>query len=1842
MLQIRGARFGVVAMALAVGLGAAPLAAAPAAASTSGTDVVINEVYLSGGSAGAAYRNKFVELYNPGDAPVSLEGWSVQYRSGTGTGASNATLALRGTIAAHGYYLVQGGSNGANGQELPSPDVASTSLNFSGSSGTIILAKSATAITAPTGSVVGADRVVDLLGYGSSNSYETRPAAAPSSNGDVRSLNRADGADTDDNRADFSLSATLSPKGTADSAAPQPSPTPTPETTPTPAQPTPTPGSTPEPTPSPSPSTTPAPGASITAIADIQGTGSASPLAGKVVTTQGFVTAAYPSGGFGGFYIQTAGTGGTIDPAAHLASDGLFVFSSTAASKVSIGSYVRVTGTVSEYNGLTEITPGSAADVTEIDATGVEPPKPAEVSYPGSDAERERLEGMLLAPQGPFVVTGLDQANQYGQLALATGTSPLLQPTVVADPHEPGAVAAVTAENAARAVALDDGSSINFLSTASGGANKNLPLPYLSLSDPVRIGAAVTFTTPVILDWRNSQWNLQPLQQLTPSNADTVQPARFANTRTAQPEDVGGTLKLSSFNVLNYFPTTGDQLSGCTFHTDRTGARVSVSGGCDARGAADAENFARQQAKIVAAINSLGADVVSLEEVENSARFGKDRDAALAALVDALNAEAGAGTWAYVPSPAELPATEDIIRTAFIYRTASAEPVGASRILLADGGAFDNARRPLAQAFKLPGAPDSEAFIAIVNHFKSKSSGAAGDGDAGDGQGASNKARTAQARALVAFAQDLTSSTGLDKVLLLGDFNSYKKEDPLRVIADAGFVDVVGPRTAKQSYAFRGAIGSLDHVFASPAAAGIVTGADIWDINADESVALEYTRHNYNATNFYAPDPYRSSDHDPEIVGLDLAGAAGPDEVQLTLLNINDFHGRIDANTTRFAGTVEQLRAEAGEANTLLLSAGDNIGASLFASASQDDKPTLDVLNALELDSSAVGNHEFDKGFDDLTGRVTELADFPYLGANVYHKGTTTPALQEYAVHEVAGVRVGVIGAVTPDTAAMVSPGGIATIEFGDPVAAVNRVAAQLSDGDPSNGEADVIVVEYHDGAGEGTPQGATVEQEVAAGGAFARIVTETSPEVDAIFTGHTHKEYAWSAAVPGAGDATRAVVQTGSYGEYIGRVVLTVDLGSGKVTAHREDNVKRTGAAEADLVAAYPRVAEVKRIVDAALAAARQIGEQPVGAVTADITTAYLDGKRDNRAAESTLQHLVADAVLESLAPARLGAAEIALVNPGGLRAELLYAPDGVISYAEANAVLPFVNNLWTTTLTGAQLKTVLEQQWQRDAKGNVPSRPFLNLGVSSNVSFTVDPSREEGDRVTGIWVNGEPIDPARDYRVGSFSFLLQGGDNFRELAAGRNTRDSGLVDRDAWIDYLRAHSPISPDFARRGTTVTGVPAGAVKAGEQVTFTVSELDLTSLGSPANTELSLSWEGRAVEPATVSVSGGTAAVAFTLPADASGEGVLTLTASPTGTIVRVPLTVTAADTEGGGTETPGGGTEGGTETPGGGTETPGGGTGTPGGGTGTQTPGGGTGTETPGGSGTETPGGGTPGGGSPGGGTGTPGTGTETPGGGTPGGGTGTPGTGTETPGTGTPGGGTGSGDGGTGTGAGDGDGGSGTGSPGTGDPGTTTPGTTPPGTGEPGTGGGTPGGPAEPGPAQGEPRIVSSVLRAVVGASLELVLSGFAPGETVRVELHSTPVLLGEVQADASGRAALAVNIPAGTEAGQHSLVALGLSSGTRAETPITVTAEPAASGAAPAAKAASGPTLASTGVELLPLGMVGGVSLAAGLLLLLAARAGVLSRTALAWRGPRGAQAGRTDRAEGEPADHNGTPRG
>lgn len=1188
----------------------------------------------------------------------------------------------------------------------------------------------------------------------------------------------------------------------------------------------------------------------VLTIAEVQGTGAATTYSGSLVTVEGVVTADHRTGGYKGIYVQTAGSGGAVD-ATPGASDGVFVFLGSKVTTAVIGDSVRVTGTATEYFGLTEISASAASGVIEVLGAGT---LPTPVTLPAgvTGADREQYEGMLVAPTDDYLVASTHEVERFGTVWLSAGSAPLVASTETTRPG--AAAAAVAASNAARRLLLDDGKSVQVTGAVQ---------PYLTAGAPVRVGDGVAFHgLSYVLSYGFDQWRLQPA---TPIDATTPSEAKAAftvlNPRPAAPAEVGGALRLATFNVLNYFTTfsSADPL---------------------ARGAKDAAQFAVQKGKIVAAISALDADVVALQEIENSTRFGDGTpDVAVADLVDGLNAAAGSTVWAFVPTPASLvgpgaPAT-DVIMSAILYRIASATPVGAS-LADVDETVWDIAREPIAQRFTTPAGPHSDVIV-VANHFKSKSGT---DPEPADGQGLFNAQRVAQAQSVIDFVAQLEADTGVNDVAIMGDLNSYSKEDPIATFAAAGYVDLVASRAAGQyTYTFNGEQGSLDHVLASPALAARVTGTDVWDINADE-----WSGYGYFGSTPEIGTLYRASDHDPILVGVDDGST-----MTLDVVGINDFHGRLEAGSggvagaAVLAGAVTSFRAK--NANTLFVSAGDNIGASTFTSFIQQDNPTLAALDAMHLDVSALGNHEFDQGRTDVDDRVLARADFPYLAANLYDRTTGTRAYDPYWVKDVDGIAVGFIGAVTEQLPSLVSPAGIASLEVRPIVPEVDAIADQLSDGDPSNGEADVLVLLVHEGPA-GPALAASTDDSV-----FGRLVAGVTPKVDAIFTGHTHQKFAH--LVPVAGDPSalaRPVVQGESYGTNLSHVTLTIDRDSGQVVANAAEVVPLAGAG-------FTPDPTVAAIVADAVAAAAGPGGVSLGTITESIRRAVKANGDEDRGGESTLGNLVADVQLS--ATQDLGT-QIAFMNPGGLRTDLVFAssgpadPDGNVTYREAATVQPFANTLVATTLTGQQVVSVLEEQWQPAGA----SRPFLKLGVAG-ITYTYDPTAAAGSRITQVVVGGTPLDLAAQYRVVANSFLAAGGDNFTTLGRGANPADTGRIDLQAFVDYMASHSPVSPDRAQRavGVHLDAVPAGGYRAGDTVTAALSSLQFSTAAAADEVTLTAGptlLGTFAIDPTIVDTSDevGRAAVQLTVPAGLTGDSlVVTATVASTGTTasIRIPL-----------------------------------------------------------------------------------------------------------------------------------------------------------------------------------------------------------------------------------------------------------------------------------------------------------------------------------------------------------------
>ncbi|MDQ3723671.1 MAG: ExeM/NucH family extracellular endonuclease [Actinomycetota bacterium] len=559
-------------------------------------------------------------------------------------------------------------------------------------------------------------------------------------------------------------------------------------------------------------------GGAIDPISEVQGPGDATPCAGQVVTVEGIVTGDFQgAGSLSGVFIQ--------DPAPDAdaaTSEGIFVFAPSGPA-LAEGDRVRITGTAVEFRGLTEITNVTATEVLEA---GVALPAATIFDLPADTVARERLEGMRIVVPETLSVTESRNADNFGELRLSSG-GVLSTPTEVAEPGP--AAAAVAAENMRRNIILDD---------AESPANPR-PVPYFSPLDSLRRGDTTSGLTG-ILSYGFDQYRVQP----------TIEPT-FAenNPRPAAPESVGGDIQIGSFNVLNYFITFGRS---------------------EDRGADDEAEFAQQQAKIVDAINGLGAEVVALQEIQDTsdeAAFGNDPDAALDRLVAALNADPDSNlVWAKVPAPAPYTNTDEI-RNAIIYQPSKVARVGAPGAL--NEPAFANARTPLSQTFRA----GSETLTVVANHFKSKSGTGSGD-NANTGQGSFNGDRVRQARALLAYIRELQGSTGDPDVLALGDLNSYTREDPIDVLVEGGLRDVASTRISeadRYSFVFDGAQGNLDHEIATPELDAKITGADIWHINADEPDAFQYT----GPEEFFAPDAYAASDHDPSLVGLETGESGG-------------------------------------------------------------------------------------------------------------------------------------------------------------------------------------------------------------------------------------------------------------------------------------------------------------------------------------------------------------------------------------------------------------------------------------------------------------------------------------------------------------------------------------------------------------------------------------------------------------------------------------------------------------------------------------------------------------------------------------------------------------------------------------------------------------------------------------------------------------------------------------------------------------------------------------------------------------------------------------------------------
>ncbi len=523
--------------------------------------------------------------------------------------------------------------------------------------------------------------------------------------------------------------------------------------------------------------------------------------------------------------------------------------------------------------------------------------------------------------------------------------------------------------------------------------------------------------------------------------------------------------------------------------------------------------------------------------------------------------------------------------------------------------------------------------------------------------------------------------------------------------------------------------------------------------------------------------------------------------VEVQLVALNDFHGNllppsgssgrvgtVDAGGAEYLAThVAQLRAQ--NPNTVVVAAGDLIGASPLISALFHDEPTIEVFNQIGLDYNAVGNHEFDEGEAELLrmqnggchpvdgcqdGDGFDGADFEFLAANVVRRDNGRTLFAPYAIEIFKGTKVAFIGMTLEGTPSIVTPSGISNLSFLDEADTVNALVPKLK-----QTGVETIVVLIHEG-GSQTPPSSVVNACTGISGPIVDIVNRLDDEVDAVISGHTHQPY--NCVLDG-----KVVTSAFSFGRVLTDIDLTIDRRTGEVRTITSNNLVVTRDVTKD--------AGVTAIIQKYDALSAPIANRVIGSITASIS------RTPNAAGESALGDVIADAQLLATNGPATGNAVIAMMNPGGIRADLTYlgSPvgegDGNVTYGESFTVQPFGNNLVTVTLTGAQIDTILEQQFSNPATGS-----NRILQVSNGFTYTWSQAAVLGSKVSNLQLNGVPIDPTASYRVTTNSFLVDGGDNFFGFLAGTN-RLGGAVDTDALEAYFVANSPVAPGPQNRIT---------------------------------------------------------------------------------------------------------------------------------------------------------------------------------------------------------------------------------------------------------------------------------------------------------------------------------------------------------------------------------------------------------------------------------------------------------
>lgn len=1096
-------------------------------------------------------------------------------------------------------------------------------------------------------------------------------------------------------------------------------------------------------------------GSAATQTDDGFGAPTGSPLRGQTVTVEAIVVGDFQEGdadagrNLRGYYIQeeTTDQDGNVGT-----SEAIFVFEGTGAFRtdVAIGDKVRVTGVVGESFGQTRldisgaagaatiVQAGAVADVGTL-ASVVNLPTAGTTLSQNADVQPdlEAYESMLVTFTNTLTITEQFQLDRFNEIKLFdtngfTQTGPDgttitgERPFQFTQYNAPDAAGLAAYNNAvgARTITYDDG-----LNTQNNPITRLDGFQDYSTATAPRMGDTITGLTGV-LDYQfagnaasGSTWRVRSVE-----NGDNT--FTDANPRVETPIVVEGNLKVASFNVLNFFTTIDD-------------GAATIENGMEPRGANNATELARQLQKLVGAILDLDADIVGLIEIENDFIDPAGQSTPIQTLVDALNAVVGAGIYDYVrPGTDQLGG--DAIAVGSIYRTdtvriaagttaatlSDADPESQAVIAASNGGTtaiFDGpgtSRQPLAVTFEE--IASGEELTIVVNHFKSKGSAgpAAGDADAGDGAGLANASRVNAATALEAWLKSNPTGSSTPNQLILGDLNSYASEDPIQYLLDNGFVDLAAEfLDTAYSYLFDGLLGTLDYALASMALFDNIAGVVEAHLNSDEADALDYnTDFGRDAAIFDGESPFRNSDHDPVVVGINLSEAPVANYTLQILHQADAEAGLLAPDTApNLAALIDAFDDD--YANTLILSGGDNFIPGPFGAAGTDPslnavlggstaffRPDIAIQNALGVEVSAIGNHEFDLGSNVFNDSMTAAggfagAQFALVSANLNFAGdsalrgradnslggtagnlagqeasTLAGRIVPWTTITEGGERIGILGATTQVLERISSPTGTEVLGFptaGQPgdnaeVDNMDLLASQLQpiiDQMIASG-INKIILQSHLQSLDNERLLATKLSGVdiiLAAGSNTRLGDSTDTAV--AFPGHA-ADFAdtYPIVTTGSTGGTTLIVNTDNEFTYLGRLVVDFDAAgnivlpsidpaiSGAYAATTANVATAWGDLDGDLSNSAFAEGTRGETVEDITGAVESVLLAKDGTVFG-FTNVYLEGERSQvRSQETNFGNLTADANADAAREA-LGTSQpflISLKNGGGIRAQI------------------------------------------------------------------------------------------------------------------------------------------------------------------------------------------------------------------------------------------------------------------------------------------------------------------------------------------------------------------------------------------------------------------------------------------------------------------------------------------------------------------------------------------------------------------------------------------------------------